>query len=414
MAKQKMNDVPKPPEFDELVKDLNLDNLEQQNEVSDSVPDLLNSFKERASRLGKSVKELLEDERKALRESEYPGPECLEPYELELYLKDALGKDRISHTDECVPCAALLKTAAPSTAGLNRLLAEIREEAKKSAPVAAITDRSRKWEIFTDAIATAIPIGVGVWAAVFFYWYRSQTSASEHIVSLASSVVIRPALFGLFGLLIVFALLAALVNVPKCYKFLASHRLLTSSGGAFAVSVTIALFLFYGTYKSLVANTRKSEIEMTLLQTQFAQAIASSINTQEKNQSSKPMILVAGLVDVQRISNAPNDMTYQATIRDFPGKLVAQVRDDKGELYWQPTKKKPGKVGNEEIGKLVLGTVKSVDSENLALVDKSGVSYNLKLPGELSPPPSRGDRVLAVIEPTSRVVQSVHSVSESR
>ena len=85
MARQKIDDIPKPPEFDELVKELH---LEQQNLAI--APDWLDSFKERASRAGKSVKELLEDERRALRESDYPGPECLESYELELYVKGAL------------------------------------------------------------------------------------------------------------------------------------------------------------------------------------------------------------------------------------------------------------------------------------------------------------------------------------
>jgi hypothetical protein len=119
-------------------------------------------------------------------------------------------------------------------------------------------------------------------------------------------------------------------------------------------------------------------------------------------------------VNVQRTSNTPNEITYEATARDVPGKLVAQVRDDTGELYWQPSKKKAEKTENEEVAKLLLGTVKSVDSNNIAIVDRSGLSHNLKLTRKLSPAPSRGERVLAVFEPTSHMAESVHSIPNSR
>ncbi len=403
MARQKITDVPKPPEFDELVKDLN---SEQRNEDFDTVPDWLDSFKERASRLGKSVKELLEDERKALRESNYPGPECLEPYELELYVKDALHDDRITHTRECVPCAALLNTAAPSAARLNSLIAEIRKEAEKSS-TALPADRQKKQAIFSDAIATGVPILVSVWAALLVYWFSSQPTASEHIVNAVSWVVIKPALVALLALVVVSAV------APHFYKFIGSHGLVASSSGVLAVSIPFALLLFYATYTSLVSNTRKSEIELTLLQTQLAQAIASSVNTQEKNQDPARINFGSGPVYVQRTSNTPNEITYQATVRGVAGKLVAQVRSNTGELYWQPSTKKTEKIENEEVAKLVLGTVKSVDSENIALVDKSGLSHYLKLPREMSLP-SRGERVLAVVEPTNLSVRSVHSISDTR
>lgn len=402
MASQKIKDVPKPPDFDQLIKDLN---SEQRNEVLDLVPDWFGSFKERASRLGKTVKELLEAERKALRESDYPGPECLEPYELELYVKGVLHQDRISHKNECVPCAALLKTAAPTDARLNSLIAEIRNEAEKSLRINVTTDDTRK-RIFVDALATALPVGVGVWAAVFFYWYRLPSNASDQIVNSAAWVIIQSALLGLIVLLGVIAVLRLLVQRSN---LLTSYRLLASSGGALAVSVTLGFFLFYGTYRSLISHTRTSELEMTLLQFQLTQTIATSVNNYD--QDSALVNFASGPVDVRRTSNTPNKITYEATARDVPGKLVAQVRDDMGELYWQPSKKKPE---NEEVAKLLLGTVKSFDSNNIAVVDKSGVSHNLKLTRALSPMPSRGERVLAVFEPTSLRVESVYSIPKSR
>jgi len=346
----------------------------------------------------------------ALRESKYPGPECLEPYELELYVKDALHEDRVSHTRECVPCAALLKSAAPSTAGLNKLLAEIREEVEKSSVPVDTTHEPPKW-IFMDALATAVPVGVSVWAALFFYWYRLPSNTSEQIVNSVSWVVIQPALLGLVALLVVFAALTVLV---KASNFFASHRLLASSGGAFAVSVTLGCFLFYGTYRSLVSNTSKSELEITLLQTQLAQAIAAAGNKQTNNREFTSINFVSGLVDVQTVSTTPNKITYQATVRDLPGKLVAEVTDDTGEFYWQSSKRKPEKTKNEEVAKLLFGTVKSVDSKNISLVDRSGLSHNLKLSRELSPTPARGEKVLAVFEATSLKVQSVHSIPNSR
>jgi hypothetical protein len=403
-----VKDVPKPPEFEELVKELNLDELKEFY----TGREWLTSFKERASRLDKTVSELLEQERRALRESQYPGPDCLEPYELELYVEGVLHSDRISHAHECASCAAVLNIAAPSEARLKRLIAEIRTEAEvpASAVVKIKMDEHRK-SVFTDALATALPVGASVLAAVLFYRYRLPMNTSAHIVNSVSALLIGPAIVGLLAF---FGVLAALKLLLQAPSFLASNKLLASSAGALAVSITLGLFLFYGTYKSLMSITYRSEIELALLQTQLAQAIASTISTDVESRKTTPISYASGLVDVQRVSTTPTQITYQATARNIPGKLLAKMGGDTGELYWQPSKITTKQAQTEEVAKLLLGTVNSIDSNTISVIDKYGRSHNLKLSGKLSPAPIRGERVFIVFEAKSLRIQSVHSIPNSQ
>ena len=92
----------------------------------------------------------------------------------------------------------------------------------------------------------------------------------------------------------------------------------------------------------------------------------------------------------------------------IPGKLVADFNNDTGEIYWQPSGKRA-----EAVATLIVGRVKSVDSRKITLVSKSGLSHNLKLSSELSPP-SRGERIVAVVKPKSLDVERVYTIADSK
>jgi hypothetical protein len=80
-----------------------------------------------AARLGKTVEEFTFEVRKRLRESSYPGLDCLEPYEVEQYTNGKLADDRLRHTIQCIHCEALLKSTEPAPELLAEVLEEVRE-----------------------------------------------------------------------------------------------------------------------------------------------------------------------------------------------------------------------------------------------------------------------------------------------
>ncbi len=68
------------------------------------------------TRLGQSV-----------RNAEYPGPNCLDPYEIErcISVREILP-ERLEHLDTCGHCRAALEVAQPNPDILERVLEEVR------------------------------------------------------------------------------------------------------------------------------------------------------------------------------------------------------------------------------------------------------------------------------------------------
>ncbi len=67
-------------------------------------------------KLGREIswEEFLEIEKDRIANSPYPGPDCLEPWEVERYVKGAkFPPDRIAHLDSCVGCGMLISGMTP-------------------------------------------------------------------------------------------------------------------------------------------------------------------------------------------------------------------------------------------------------------------------------------------------------------
>jgi len=127
MADRSIIKIPKPPDLEELL--LSLD-TECDSEELGTKPAWFEVAEKRASESGQTVDELLIADRKRLRESNYPGPECFEPHELELYVNGKLSSERIAHTKNCPSCTGLLRVALPSDALLGKLVGEIQKLAQ--------------------------------------------------------------------------------------------------------------------------------------------------------------------------------------------------------------------------------------------------------------------------------------------
>lgn len=64
---------------------------------------------------GQSLQEFLEEDARRLRESPYPGPDCLQPFEVERYVREGvLPEGRLEHLRDCAMCAEVVQYAEPS------------------------------------------------------------------------------------------------------------------------------------------------------------------------------------------------------------------------------------------------------------------------------------------------------------
>lgn len=99
-------------------------------------PLFLKEAQARARREQIDLKEALDGDRERLRRSPYPGPDCLDPEEVEKLLSaNATAEEasqveaRLRHVEACDDCATLLLACEPGAASLERTIASVRGRA---------------------------------------------------------------------------------------------------------------------------------------------------------------------------------------------------------------------------------------------------------------------------------------------
>jgi hypothetical protein len=91
-------------------------------------PRFLLAAEELARQRGTDAQEILRRNREAIRNSVYPGPDCLVPDEIESFFVDPAGleAERAEHARNCAGCSALLAGAGVNPAEIERLMTEVR------------------------------------------------------------------------------------------------------------------------------------------------------------------------------------------------------------------------------------------------------------------------------------------------
>jgi len=112
------------------------------SETREGRPDFLREAEGRARRERKSVKAALAADRERLRTLPYPGPDCLDPEEIEQLSGVAArtpvwAEARLGHVEGCEDCATLLLMSEPGAVSLERMIAAVRVRiAEEPAPAA--------------------------------------------------------------------------------------------------------------------------------------------------------------------------------------------------------------------------------------------------------------------------------------
>ncbi len=366
----------------------------------------------RAQRLGLSRQELLAHDISLLQSSSYPGDECLQPYEIELYMKGQLEHDRIAHAESCSGCGALLAALTPSEQRIAALLEEIREmaavmpadgdEPVKAASSDTGSQRAQQALIRGAAMATAAAALAVVIPAVApgLVAGRASTIALLMVaLSCSLAALVKPSHLA-WGLLRsshgtriggwAAAAVAAIMIAAGAW-LVWPHRAQPQIVAAVSppVTQTPLLALTEATVKGIVASSYSSKL-----------ATGHYINAEYRG----PVLVTSDL--------SPGEQAvYRASVKGLSSQIVVRLSSDSGELYVQgddSSKLQPRHTTVKAL--LVMGIVKKSDAKGVVVESSGSMSHFATPKGKASPPV--GHYVMAVLDATGKGLQSFYDLSE--
>ena len=279
------------------------------------------TLRRRAARLGKTVEEVLEEDRVALRQSSYPGPECLNPYEVEQFFVADLREDRVAHVETCPMCAALIDAAQPTENALAQFIDKYRV-ARAAKPIDELGTENPKSAVrrpLSDLLWVEGPV-IGAWGLILGIGILSVQDATLHNVL---SMIALPSLAIVCGAALLFAVLTGAAT--KWLRF-ARGASFQRFGGAALGGMFAALVIFYGAKTFIDVNSIYSSLE------RGQNALLTALVQQHRVGR-----VTASLADgnaALEVTASPDGNVLSASSTQFPGKLTAQKEKSSIEVYW--------------------------------------------------------------------------------
>jgi hypothetical protein len=287
-----------------------------------SVSRLEAASERRAARLGKSVEQLLSDDRVALRQPTYPGPECLSPYEIEQFFgTDDLREDRVAHVDACPMCAALLDTARPTDSALAQFMDEYRhakaaEQLAEASTELAISSIRRP---LIDVLSVVVPIVVAVIAVAAI---GIGMIGDTIMANLLSTIAVRSVVKVTVGALIISLMAVAAAKWLKAGQRASFQRF----GGAAFGGVFAALLVPYGAKLSLDVSSAYSSLKTA--QNALLTALA------ERQGTASTMAILLANEGALKVTSSSDGKLLSATSERFAGKVIARERQNSIDVSW--------------------------------------------------------------------------------
>jgi len=375
----------------------------------------------RAARSGKSIDEVLFEDRARLRQSRYPGPECYQPYEVEQYFLGSLKPERMAHTNTCAACSVLVQAAMPDAARAESIVEEVREMAEAisrataAEPVAVrqpLVPWWRRWRSrriwkptsgFTlefgpalGFLAATLSVLVAVSGVSLVYRLALPFPEAPEVARAVAAISLQPALTALTAALAVAVLVAWLVPRFRWAGVLASRRAVAVAG------LVLAVVAARYTWWDLGQRARQTQLGLSLVSDHLTQVVAESLNVR-RSAGTFPLIEYdGGSVVLATALRDPDRAVYRARANGLKGDVVAHLWRDGGAVYWN----RDGK--SERVATLVLGTVDAVTPDTIVLHERQGTKLTIKVPPDLTR--RRGEEVVAIIDQRTNTAASVYRV----
>jgi len=117
-----------------------------------SAPHFLERVERRAKERGITVREVLEQDIQRRHAVRYPGPDCLEPLEVERWANGGLPEARLSHVDTCLGCEELISRARLGETAAAEMADRAVQEAIAAAAVCATKPALRRAKATRGAV----------------------------------------------------------------------------------------------------------------------------------------------------------------------------------------------------------------------------------------------------------------------
>ena len=366
------------------------------SETREGRPDFLREAEERARRERTSVKAALAADRERLRTLPYPGPDCLDPEEIEQLSGVAArtpvwAEARLGHVEGCEDCATLLLMSEPGAVSLERMIAAVRVRiAEEPAPAAIsrVREGRNRREPAWEALLGLGPLTLVL--AVLWAWGTIRPDGLPgRVVSVMGwaagvSVLVTLAAVGVSG--------PAAAWLGEARGTWAPMRFAAGAlvGGLAAATVVLGLGLAGFRLASRQMAVLRESAEASL-QSEALRALAARQTTGKSVDFSERV--AAFSVTMREV---PGGALYQSSLGDLGARsatLVARVTDSGGQVYWSNSK------GGETVtaAQLFLATIVNAGGRDVAFLDSNGKRHEARLdPGSVIVPPVGSEVALAV------------------
>lgn len=336
----------------------------------------------RAARLGKSVTQMLAEDRGALRHLAYPGLECLNPQEIERFIEDLdLPSERLLHLDACPMCMALLEAAQPTENGLAHFLEQRRRiDAARTRPIEGSVRRP-----LIDILWVEVPslVAVGVISIVAF------TRASDAtMVDLLATVAPKSLVTVFVAALVATALAVAIAKWVKVGKAGPYQRF----GGAAIGGAFVAFLLMFGAKTSFDVNYAYSGLENA------QEALLGAVALRHSDGR-----VVMGIDPSLKVTRSSDGSLLRATSASFDGTLLTRTENDGIGIFWDQGSLR-------SLSTIYQGTLSHSNNGQLKVMvgtKELGVEKGLQWHAAGS-----GTRVLALVAPDSLMASKIFPLDQ--
>lgn len=361
---------------------------EEEASQVEAKPLFMLEIERRAAAEGRTVAAVLQEYSAKLQRSTYPTPDCFLPDEVSEYATGALGADRLAHANVCTPCATLLASAVPSDTVAQEFVDVIRSvrsaaDETEELAVAAPT----RWPAFDLAAAKrwAGVVVVPILALTLMYltFLRLDTSATR------LTYLHSPMMWTVTVVAATLVLLSVFEIRRPAYRSLAI-------GTAFAAVLGCSFFIDFRQSQS------SRDFAVKFAQDQVATLAVASIENRQSTGKFLDFWHSSDLFQIQTPEISTSRVQYVATSKELPGKVIADLRDNGGNLKWE--------YANRTIPQLELltGTLENTAGV-LHLRLSNGMVYNVPATARSRNLPPKTD-VVAFLDPTTSSPRSVRII----
>lgn len=343
-----------------------------------------------------SLENVLDEYQERLNLSNYPGPDCLLPDEVEELVFGEASPARLKHLEVCPGCSALLaasrKTEEAAEEAVKVMKAAVgSREVAPSAPFERaereINESAREIQVFESWVALVAPPVLLLFLAGFVLFEIDHTATKATFLRsplawLVVGLVVLGALLGLLG-----------------FRMSSLARSIMTGGALAAFAVTLAVVDFQKTK----AN---QALSVSLAQSQMERVCGEAFQNRQLSVAAFEPYADKGLLDLVTKHVSIDHATYEISGKGLPGRMVCQLGTSQGTINWEHGNKTDPRV------LLVAGMLKTANG-NTVLRAADGEKYAIPVDVITFEPATANTHVVASIDPATSSVKSVHFVAVS-